>query len=231
MVIAIGGTKQGSGATTLCVHLAVWLLQKKNIKPLIIDAAENPDILNFFHYRSSQWHKFQGADIIERRDTTDEMAVYELIKMKKDLYEHIIIDCGNKIMQYKSILMIADLYLCPIKADPIYIEHADNILDHVLKLNDLWERLQAAADPQKADHLKAFTLLNQEEEGFEDNGILITPNQEGVFVKIPHWYETAGRIPKLNNIHNCMQYNMTVFDTYAAVGQKVFDQIFSTLIR
>lgn len=230
MVIAIGGTKQGSGVTTLCVHLATWLVQHKGINPLIIDAAENPDIQNFFHYRLNQWKKNPGADILEFRDTTDDMALYEKIKEKKELYEYIIIDCGNRIMTYKPVLMIADRFVCPIKADPIYIEHADNLLDHVMKLNNIWERLYANADIlHKETALQAYSILNLVDDSFRD-GLQIAPDKDGVFQKVPFWYETGGRIRKSNNIHNCMQYNLTVYDTYSVTAQETFNEIFSNLI-
>jgi chromosome partitioning protein len=173
MIIAIGGSKGGTGKSTLACQLATMRASEQK-QVLLVDADEQQSAKLF-----STQRKLQHPDYTQySADTHLDDAVRLEISRKRDLYDDIIIDTGGRDSRsQRAALAIADLVLIPFKPrslDLWTIEDAEKLLELMRSVNPTLRALSLLnqADAQGSDNADSQEML-QAVEGIAFSGITI----------------------------------------------------------
>ena len=173
MIITVGGSKGGTGKSTIACHLAV-LRATSGKKVLLVDADEQQSAKLFSTQRKLQYAQYPQyhADI-----HLDDAVRFEVSQRRGD-YEDIVIDTGGRDSRsQRAALAIADVVLIPFKPrslDLWTIEDVLKILDLMRSVNPALRAVSLLnqADPQGSDNIDSQEML-AEVQGFEFSGVTI----------------------------------------------------------
>ncbi len=153
MIVSIGGTKGGTGKTTLAINLAIMRsLAGRDV--LLIDADEQGSSAKFTSLRNSECPGGAGYACIR----LIEAEVADQMPELRDKYDDVVIDAGGRDTDaHKYALGVADIAILPFRPQSF----------------DVWELAKAS----KIVHLirpanrnlKAYAILNQADAVGKDN--------------------------------------------------------------
>ncbi len=155
MIISIGGTKGGTGKTTLAINLVI-MRSLSGREVLLIDADEQGSSAKFTSLRNSERPEGSGYACIR----LVEAEVADQIPDLREKYDDIVIDAGGRDTDsHKYALGVADIAILPFRPQSF----------------DVWELAKAS----KVIHLirpanrglKAYAILNQADAVGHDNEI------------------------------------------------------------
>jgi chromosome partitioning protein len=154
MIILIGGTKGGTGKTTIATHLAIMrAAEGKDL--LLVDADDQETASDFSLLRNENMDGSAGFTCVKLTGK----AVRTEVNRQIDKYDDIVIDCGGRdTTSLRAAITVADLVLVP------FIPRSFDIWT-IDKVSDLIEDGQAALNPE----LKAYTFLNRTDPRGSDN--------------------------------------------------------------
>ncbi|MDR6198061.1 AAA family ATPase [Siphonobacter sp. SORGH_AS_0500] len=109
MIITVGGTKGGSGKTTISTNITVWLArQGKDV--LLVDADDQASAMSFTGFRHNTLQGEVGYTPVKL--TGDKIFTY--IKSMEKKFTDIVIDTGGRdTVSQRAALLVSDLYLVP----------------------------------------------------------------------------------------------------------------------
>lgn len=155
MIISIGGTKGGTGKTTLAINLAIMRsLSGRDV--LLIDADEQGSSSSFTSLRNSQRREGSGFACIRLL----EQEVADQISGLRDKYDDIVIDAGGRDTDsHKYALGVANMAILPFRPQSF----------------DVWELAKASKivhliRPANRE-LKVYAILNQADAVGHDNQV------------------------------------------------------------
>lgn len=153
MITVIGGTKGGSGKSTVATNLAVMLAQAGR-DVLLVDADEQETSINFTNLRNQERADGAGYTCVALTGR----AVATEVRRLAPKYQDVIIDVGGSdSVAQRGALAIADLYLVPFAPRSF----------------DLWtiDKVAALIDEARAlnPELRAFAFLNRADSRGADN--------------------------------------------------------------
>lgn len=133
MIILVGGEKGGTGKSTLAINLSVMFSQKKK-DILLIDADKQGT--------SSQWSTQRDENQIMPRIPCIQKFGKQIHLEIQDLsekYDIIIIDAGGRdSVELRASMLVADLFLAPIRAsqsDAWTLDNLENIVNDAMLIN------------------------------------------------------------------------------------------------
>ena len=163
MIVLIGGTKGGSGKTTIATNLAVMRAnQKKSV--LLVDADDQESASGFTMLRN-ECHGEAGYTSVKLTGK----AVRTETKRLKDNYDDVIIDAGGRdTASQRAALSIADILLIPFPPRTFDIWTIENMSSLVEEMREANLKLKAytflnKTDPRGADNADAAERLREEE--------------------------------------------------------------------
>ena len=173
MIITVGGSKGGTGKSTIACQLTV-LRASEGKRVLLVDADEQQSAKLF-----STQRKLHHSDLPQySADTHLDDAVRLEIAQKRDLYDDILIDTGGRDSRsQRSSLAISDILLIPFKPrslDLWTIEDVRKVVDLVRSVNPGLRVVSILnqADPQGTDNVDSQDMLKKAE-GFEFSEVTI----------------------------------------------------------
>lgn len=161
MIIVVGGTKGGTGKTTIATNLTV-IRSATGKKVLLVDADEQKSASKFAAQRDGMG--------IETKWITVQLGGKELhtqVKRLKPDYDDIIIDVGGRATtSQRSALLVADIYALPFNPssyDVWEVGEANTIIREMRTAN---ENLKAIAfinraDPTGSENEEAISILEE----------------------------------------------------------------------
>lgn len=143
MIIVVGGTKGGSGKTTIATNLTV-MRSATGKKVLLVDADEQRS--------TSYW-------IVQRKIHTpwstqqiSGKAIHTDVKKVMNKYDDIIIDVGGRdTTSQRSALAIADTYLIPFRPRSLDVWTLEDISEIVCKMKTANQKLRALSFINQGD--------------------------------------------------------------------------------
>lgn len=155
MIYTIGGTKGGTGKSTIATHLAASLTARRTVPArdvLLVDTDETGTSTDFSALRDNTYApSFTCIQLSDKRVRT------ELLRMK-DKYDDIVIDCGARdTVAQRAALSITDVYIVPFAPrsyDIWTLEQVCNLIEEARVFNE---------------NLKAFSLINRGDPSGSDN--------------------------------------------------------------
>lgn len=161
MIIVVGGTKGGSGKTTLATNLTV-LRSQKNKNVLLVDADEQKTSSDWFAQR-----KNLGLENSWSFEQLFGKSIHTEIKKRMNLYDDIIIDVGGRdTTSQRSALCIADIFLIPCRPRSydiwplstlsILIEEIKTVNPNLISLAVINQ-----ADSQGSDNQDAMDIISE----------------------------------------------------------------------
>lgn len=177
-ITIVGGTKGGSGKSTVSVNLAI-MLALKGRDVLLIDADDQQTAKTFTDLRNEQREGGAGYTCI----CLDGKAVYTDTKRLAEKYDEIVIDCGGRdTVSQRAALGIGDIFLVP------FVPRSFDVwtIEDVAKLVDLAK----AANPS----LEAMAFINRADPQGSDNdeaAAFIAQNPALTFIDTPIFYRKA----------------------------------------
>lgn len=157
MILVVGGTKGGSGKTTIATNLAV-LRSASGKKVLMVDADEQRSASIFANQRDvlgieTKWSTLQLAG----------KTIHSQLAWIKPDYDDIIIDAGGRdTTSQRSALAVADIYLIPFKPRSYDIWTVADVKTIISEMR--------LANPK----LKAFAFVNQADPKGSDNEVALS---------------------------------------------------------
>lgn len=152
MIVVVGGSKGGTGKTTIATNLTV-MRSLKGKKVLFVDADEQRSAYQWTEQRESNGHHTPWSMI----ELGGENLYLQVQKMEED-YDDIIIDVGGRnTSSQKSSILIADIYLIPFlprSLDIWTLGQVKNIISGAKQINT---------------ELKCFAVINRGDSTGTDN--------------------------------------------------------------
>jgi chromosome partitioning protein len=173
VIITVGGSKGGTGKSTIACHLAV-IRAGSGKKVLLVDADEQQSAKLF----STQRKLHQSHYPQYHADTHLDDAVRLEVSQRREDYDDIVIDSGGRDSRsQRAALAIADMVLVPFKPrslDLWTIEDVLKVLDLMRSVNPGLRAvsLLSQADPQGSDNTDSQEMLAEVKE-IEFSGITI----------------------------------------------------------
>lgn len=165
MIIVSGGTKGGSGKTTVATNFAV-MRSLSGFDVLLIDADDQQSATDFTAVRNERMKDGAGYTNIQ---LTGAGVRTETLRLKKK-YDDIIIDVGGRDSTgQRASLTVADMVLIPVKPrsfDVWTIGTVGNLLDEAKAFNQSLKAFAFlnCADPRGHDNEEAAELLKSKEQ-------------------------------------------------------------------
>lgn len=165
MIIVSGGTKGGSGKTTLATNLAV-MRSEKGYDVLLIDADDQESATDFTVVRNDRMQEGAGYTSIK---LTGSQVRTETLRLK-DKYQDIIIDVGGRDTQgQRAALTVADVFLIPFRPRSLDVWTVGKVCSLIAEMSQANPKLKAfafinCADPRGNDNEEAAELLKNKEE-------------------------------------------------------------------
>ena len=162
MIYTIGGTKGGTGKSTIATHLAALLARLHDV--LLVDTDETGTSTDFSALRSET-----NAPSYTCIQLSDKRVRTEVLRMK-DKYDRIVIDCGARdTVAQRAALSITDIYIVPFAPRSYDIWTLDQVCDLIEEARVFNEKLQAfslvnKADSRGKDNEQAYELLAERNE-------------------------------------------------------------------
>lgn len=159
MIIVVGGTKGGSGKTTVAINLTVMRSQTHDV--LLIDADEQESATDFTAVRNERKADGAGYTCIK---LSGQAVRTETLRLAPK-YEDIIIDVGGRdSISQRAALVVADVLLVPFKPRSLDVWTLSRIAQLVAEARTVNPKLKAysflnCADPRGADNEEAGKLL------------------------------------------------------------------------
>jgi chromosome partitioning protein len=173
-VVIIGGTKGGTGKTTMVINMAVENV-KKGKKILLLDCDKQSSSSNWCEIRNK---KRREGDNLEYIPVAQKYGsdIYEDIIHFRNSYDHIIIDAGgHDSEELRSALFVADKLFVPLRTSQFDIWGISNLFDMVARIKKIENRsLIARTFISQAETNPLVTLREQTEEimGSIDNSVM-----------------------------------------------------------
>lgn len=147
MIISIGGTKGGTGKTTLAINLAI-MRSLTGREVLLVDADEQGSSAKFTSLRNSERHGGAGYACIRLLEAEVADQVPEL----REKYDDIIIDAGGRDTDsHKYALGVSDIAILPFRPSSFDVWELANASKIVHLVRPANRRLQAYAILNQAD--------------------------------------------------------------------------------
>lgn len=162
MIIVVGGTKGGTGKSTVATNLAI-IRSKAEKDVLLIDADEQETAADFTIVRNSALAGGAGYTCIQ---LTDVAVRTETLRLKKK-YEDIIIDTGGRdSTSQRAALSVADVLLVPFAPRSFDVWTIDKVSALVTEVQCINPHLRAYAfiskgDPRGQENEQAASLLKE----------------------------------------------------------------------
>lgn len=139
-IITIANQKGGSGKSTVCVNLAVKLLEFKQ-KVLVMDTDPQKSIESFTNIRESESNASKKLRHFTLSNRTGNIA--ESLKQFIELYEYIIIDTGGiDSQESRKAMLYADSIILPTTASQFDVEVLYTMLETISEIKDINEEVQ-----------------------------------------------------------------------------------------
>lgn len=127
MIVLVGGTKGGTGKSTISQNLAAWLANN-GMNFLLIDADKNASCKKWYERRSESISEMNinVPEIICAEKTGKEVGKFA--KQSEDAYDIVLIDAGGKdSYELRSSMLTADLMVIPLSPSQKEIESLEEI--------------------------------------------------------------------------------------------------------
>lgn len=161
MIVLFGGEKGGTGKTTISTALATAFLEMKK-DFIVVDADKQQSF--------TTWTKIRR---IEKRATVPVVSLFseidgDILNLSKK-YENIIIDTGGRDSQeFRTALMVSDLFIAPLRPSKIDVETFPKVMDAVYANSRLNPKLksrvlfnQVSTHPGVSDAIDYIALLER----------------------------------------------------------------------
>ena len=162
MIYTVGGTKGGTGKSTIATHIAALFAADGDV--LLVDTDETGTSTDFSALRAeTSAAQYTCIQLSDKRVRT------EVLRMK-DKYPTIVIDCGARdTIAQRAALSITDVYIVPFAPRSYDIWTLEQVCDLIDEAQVFNEQLQAfslinKADPRGNDNQDAYALLSERSE-------------------------------------------------------------------
>lgn len=169
MILVIGGTKGGSGKSTIAANLTV-IHALKGRDVLLIDADEQESTMEFTRQRLERTNGNAGYTAIQ----SSEGDVMAQVKTLSPKYDDIIIDVGGRdTVSQRAALIVADTLIMPFPPDSIDVWTDGNVIQLLREARPLNQMLRVFAFinrsyPQGSDNADTEEILREP----DDKGVL-----------------------------------------------------------
>lgn len=161
MITVVGGTKGGSGKSTVATNLAVMLsLAGRDV--LLVDADDQETSMDFTSLRNDKIAKGAGYTCISLTGK----AVYTETKRLAEKHQEIIIDCGGRdTASQRAALALCDTYLVPFVPRSFDVWTLDKVAELIEEVRAINPDFKAyaflnRADPKGTDNKDAAEFLS-----------------------------------------------------------------------
>lgn len=164
MILTVGGTKGGTGKSTISTHLAAEACITSD-SVLLVDTDETGSSTDFASLRSDLPTSVQFTTVQLR----DKRVRTEVLRMR-DKYDPIIIDCGARdTIGQRAALSISDVFLVPFAPRNFDMWTLDQVCDLIEEARAFNPELKAyavinKADPRGKDNTQALEMLQERAE-------------------------------------------------------------------
>jgi chromosome partitioning protein len=154
MVFTVGGTKGGSGKSTIAEHLTIWLAQQ-GYDVLLVDADEQATASDFTAWREHTLEGNVGYTLVQLVGAN----VRKQVETLKPKYDYIVIDSGGRdTTSQRAALFAADVALIP-------TQPRSHDIWTLAKFGEMLDEIQAG----RANPLTVYTFLNRADITSSDN--------------------------------------------------------------
>ncbi len=109
MIITVGGTKGGSGKTTVATNIAIFLAEQGR-KVLLVDADEQETTADFTEFRHDTFEGQVGYTLVKLNGD----KIYTSIRDLSEVFTDVVIDTGGRdTISQRAALTVSDVYLVP----------------------------------------------------------------------------------------------------------------------